>query len=240
MSEVLASFFLHKNFNLFLIRNSSRKAWKLKGVRSSRLHRLSTNWAISKCERKEISFLFQNSTLLEVLAGCELSMIFSFFAIFSKSFWSSGWWILPADEDPAFSRVDTEELFLVFRDFPLAAEESGCGLSMMFSCRPENENNSKFAQCFAFWIAFSLLFFQNHFGVQDDGYYLRMTILLVVAEELFLDFISLFFPLVARESVFTKSVFSCGTANRSNSKFAQCFAFWIAFSLLFFSKSFRS
>ena len=102
-------------------------------------------------------------------------MIFSFFAIFSKSFWSSGWWILPADEDPACSRVDTEDLFFVFRDFPVAAEEPGCELSMIFSCRPENENNSKFAQYIAFWIAFSLLFFQNHFGVQDDGYYLRIS-----------------------------------------------------------------
>ena len=124
--------------------------------------------------RKKYFFLFQNFTLLEVLTGCELSMIFSFFAIFSKSFWSSGWWILPADEDPACSRGDTADLFFVFRDFPVAAEESGCELSMIFSCRPENENNSKFAQYIAFWISFTLISFRSRFGVQDDGYYLRI------------------------------------------------------------------
>ena len=46
---------------------------------------------------------------------------------------------LPVDEDPACSRVPR------FRDFPLAAGESGCE----FSCRPENENNSKFAQFYS-------------------------------------------------------------------------------------------
>ena len=90
---------------------------------------LSTNWATSKCERK--FFLFQNFTVLD--AGCSFSFrIFKFVLEFSMM-------ELPVDEDPACSRVPR------FRDFPLAAGESGCE----FSCRPENENNSKFAQFYS-------------------------------------------------------------------------------------------
>ena len=129
VSEVLASFFLHKNFNLFLIRNSTRKAWKLKCVRSSRLHFYLLSGRLENA--KESFFLFQNFTVLD--AGCSFSFgIFKFVLEFSMM-------ELPVDEDPACSRVPR------FRDFSLAAGESGCE----FSCRPENENNSKFAQFFS-------------------------------------------------------------------------------------------
>ena len=77
--------------------------------------------------------------LSEVLA---LACIFSF-ALFSGSFWSSGWWIRPADDDPWLSLLGND---LVLRGFLVRLQP----VTLQISSRgTEKENRSKLANyCF--------------------------------------------------------------------------------------------